>query len=100
VSAQLVVRRSRSAIGVGQVFEIRVDGATAGRLKSGQSLPHELEPGEHSVQAFVANPLGDPGVDKKREAGRWRWTCATGTPSCWASDPAWPQPRSSNSGRK
>ena len=67
--ARLVVRRSRSMVGFGMNFEIRVDGATAGRVKRGQSLSYDLEPGQHSVQAFAANPMGDPGVDRTR--GSW-----------------------------
>lgn len=67
--ARLVVRRSRSIVGSGMSFEIRVDGATAGRVKRGQSLSYDLEPGQHSVQAFAANPMGDPGIDRTR--GSW-----------------------------
>ena len=69
LSARLVVRRSRSMVGMGMTFEIRVNGATAGRVKRGQSLSYELEAGRHSVQAFAANPMGDPGIDRTR--GSW-----------------------------
>jgi hypothetical protein len=68
VPARVVVRRSRSIVGLAMTFEIRIDDAVAGRVKSGQSLSYELGQGQHSVQAFVANPMGDPGVDRTRSS--------------------------------
>lgn len=50
--------RDRSVRSFRLEYEVRVDGEVVGRLKRGETLSIEVEPGKHKVQAIFAAPGG------------------------------------------
>jgi len=50
--------RDRSVRSFRLQYEVRVDGDVVGRLKRGQTLSIDVEPGKHKVQAIFAAPGG------------------------------------------
>jgi len=68
VSGCITVVHVQSLRSVGLDFDIQIDGTTIGRLKRGESLTQDVVPGEHTVQAFFAHPLGDPGFNTHKHS--------------------------------
>jgi hypothetical protein len=54
MAARITVVRTKSFRSFRLDYEIRVDGEAVGRVQRGQTLTHEIDPGEHEVQAFFA----------------------------------------------
>jgi len=58
VAACIKLVRDRSVRSFRLQYEVRVDGEVVGRLKRGETLSIDVEPGDHKVQAFFAAPGG------------------------------------------
>jgi len=54
MTAHIEVTRSRSLCSAGVLYDVTVDGEAVGRLKRGQTVSHEVEPGTHDVKVLFA----------------------------------------------
>jgi len=58
MAARITVVRTKSFRSFRLDYEIRVDGEAVGRVQRGQTLIHDVTPGEHQVEAFFAGSGG------------------------------------------
>jgi len=54
MTAHIEVTRGRSLRSAGVLYDVTVDGEAVGRLKRGQTISHEVEPGTHDVKVLFA----------------------------------------------
>ena len=58
MTAHIEVTRGRSLRSAGVLYDVTVDGEAVGRLKRGQTISREVEPGTHDVKVLFAKPGG------------------------------------------
>ncbi len=54
MTAHIDVARTRSLRSAGVLYDVTIDGEAVGRLKRGQTISREVEPGTHDVKALFA----------------------------------------------